>query len=215
MGSKTLSTFLKKKYKPEIEDRDGKDCFYCEQPFEHLLMSIIRLNDNDNPQEFDHLNNDTSYNDIANLVLAHKLCNIRKKTNNDWIIKAKKKLLENQRSARMPTSHAGSDKETATETDTNAIFIEIALFELNKWLKEIPKGEDTPRKEFIPRKEFKDLITAKGIKECGHGSQNSFDRILDALTTKEFFYIKEKDKQKKWIIRLRTKDDKDIFDEDK
>lgn len=194
-----------------IDDRDGKNCFYCEQPFQHKLMDIITLSIDDNPKEFEHLNNDEEDNRLENLVHAHKLCNQRKKQGFiEWENKARKKLRDNERSANIPTSHAGTDKETATETDTNAIFAEIVLKELADYL--MPKSNGESLRKEIPLKEFLDLVAGKGYKICGHASQNTMRRIIDMFCTTEFPYIKEKNKDtKRTIIRLRTEDDKDFF----
>lgn len=211
MVAKKLSSYLKKIFSPQIDERDGRDCFYCEQPFQSRLQSIISLSQDDNPQEYDHLNNDDTDNRLENLVKAHRLCNQRKKQGwKEFEMKARTKLRDNERSANIPQRI--SDKVTPTEIDTNELFTAIAVKELAFWL--IPQKNGEARKQTLPRKEFKDYLTGKGIKEVGHASQNTFDRILDALCTKEFYYIKEKDENKKWIIRLRTPEDKDIFDLD-
>jgi hypothetical protein len=209
--AKKLSTHLKKVFGPQIDDRDGKNCFYCELPFQHVLWDMISISKDPNPKEFDHLNNDEEDNRLENLVHAHRFCNQRKKNDNEWIVKAKKKLRDNERSASIPVSHANTQKETATETDTNAIFSEIVLKELANYL--MPKANGEALRQEIPLKEFLDLVAGKGYKECGHASQNTMRRIIDMFTTTEFPYIKVKD-NKKSIIRLRTEDDKDIFQQD-
>ena len=207
MVAKALSTFLKTKYKPMIQQRDGMNCFYCDKPFQSKLMSMITLSVNADTEVFDHLNNDATDNRPENLVLAHSVCNEHKKNNNEWIVKAKQKLRDNERSANIPIAHAGTDKETATETDTNAIFAEIVLKELADKL--LPKNNGVSLKEELPLKEFLDLVSAKGYKICGHASQNTMRRIVDMFCTTEFPYIKEKNESKRSVIRLRSEKEYD------
>lgn len=200
-----LTQYWKNKWKPIIEQRDSKNCFYCDKPFQHKLMDIITLSEQRNEQVFDHLNNDEDDTRVENVVLAHSLCNQRKKNNNEWIIKAKQKLRDNERSSNIPVSHAGTDKETATETDTNAIFADIVLKELADRL--MPKSNGEPRQDEIELKEFLDLVSGKGYKMCGHASQNTMRRIVDMFCTTEFPYVKEKNASKRSVIRLRSKDE--------
>ena len=212
MVAKKLSTYLKKLYNPIIEQRDGPNCFYCGNPFQHRLLDIITLSEDTNKRVFDHLNDDEEDNRVENLVHAHDLCNQRKIHHQDWIRKAKQKLRDNERSSIIPVSHANTDKETATETDTNAIFCEIVLKDLANYL--LPKANGEALRNEIPLKEFLDLVSGKGHKICGHASQNTMRRIVDMFCTTEFPYIKEKNRDtKKTIIRLRTEDDKDFFQE--
>ena len=205
MVARKLSTFLKRQYAPLIEQRDGNNCFYCQNPFQHKLLDIITLSEDTNEKVFDHLNDDEEDNRPENLVYAHKLCNQRKKTHNDWIIKAKQKLRDNERSANIPISHANTFKETEKETDKNAIFCDIVVKELAKYL--LADKDSKIKKEELGRKEFLDLVTAKGYKVCGHASQNTMARILDMFTTTEFPYIQEKNDSKKTMIRLRHEDE--------
>lgn len=205
MVAKKLSTFLKKKYKPIIEERDGKDCFYCGKPFRSTIDDLFSP-DKRLKQVFDHLNNDDSWNDEINLVLAHSICNEQKKSNSEWIIKAKQKLRDNQRSARIPESHMDSMKDTETETETNAVFAEIVLNELNRKLQSIEGN--APKKSYLILGDFLDVVTAKGYKEVGHASQNTMRRIVKMFCTTEFPFICEKDKDlRKFIIRLRDDDE--------
>jgi len=204
--AKRLSTFLKRKYEPIISDRDGKDCFYCEKPFPtKQIKNILFPIDKKMKRVFDHLNNDRTYNDVVNLVFAHSICNQQKKNNQSWISKAKAKLRDNERSADIPISHAGTDKETTTETDSNAVFCEIALKTLSEYLQ--PNGHIPAKTEEVMFKEFLDLVCAKAYKMVGHASQITMRRIVDMFCTKEFSYIKEKNQQKKYIIRLRKEDE--------
>lgn len=204
--AKRLSTFLKRKYEPTIFDRDGKDCFYCEKPFPTKKLGIISFStDKRMKRVFDHLNNDRSYNDVVNLVFAHSICNQQKKNNPAWISKAKTKLRDNEMSAEVPISHAGTDKETTTETDSNAVFCEIALKTLSYYLQ--PNGDIPAKTEQVIFKEFLDLVCAKCYKLVGHASQITMRRIVDMFCTKEFPYLKEKNEQKKYIIRLRKEEE--------
>jgi len=206
MVAKRLSTFLKTKYIPIIEDRDGKDCFYCEKPFPTKKLGFLSFPvDKKMKRVFDHLDNDRTHNDVTNLVLAHSICNQQKKNNQALINKAKAKLRDNERSADIPVSHAGTDKETTTETDSNAVFCEIALVGLQEFLQ--PNGQIPAKTEQLMFKEFLDLLSGRAYKIVGHASQITFRRIIDMFCTTGYQYIKEKNEQKRFIIRLRKEDE--------
>lgn len=206
MVAKKLSSHLKRLYDPQIDDRDGKDCFYCEKSFPSKVVNFITMSiDKNMEKEFDHLNNDDTDNRLENLVHAHRICNKHKMQNTSWIQKAKAKLRDNERSARIPVSHANTDKETATETDSNAIFCEIVLKELAYYLQ--PNGQVSARTEELMHKEFLDLVAGKAYKITGHASQNTMRRIVDMFCTKEYPYVKEKNDEKRFIIRLRREEE--------
>ena len=104
--------------------------FYCEEPFPPRIIQRV---DKRKKRVFDHLNDDATDNRCENLCFAHSICNEQKKYKPFWVAKAKKQLKENVRDANIETiSHGGSDKETGTEIDTNAIYYEIAI----KYLKD-------------------------------------------------------------------------------
>lgn len=198
MVAKKLSTFLKTKYLPIILERDGNNCFYCGGSFPNKFQETFQPG---KTREFDHLNNNEEDNRLENLCLAHRVCNQHKINNQSWINKARKKLRENERLAQIPEAHADTDKETPTETDTNAIFAEIVRKELSDRL--LPHGDNPPVETEILYKEFLDLCAAKGYKKTGHASQNTFRRIVDMFVTSEFPYMKVKNSDKKFIIILR------------
>lgn len=206
MVAKRLSTFLKSKYIPIIEDRDGTDCFYCEKSFPTKKLGFLSFPvDKNMKRVFDHLDNDRKHNDVTNLVFAHSSCNQNKKNNQAWINKAKAKLRDNEKSADIPISHAGTDKETTTETDSNAVFCEIALVAMQEFLQ--PNGQTPAKTEQIMFKEFLDLLSGRAYKIVGHASQITFRRIVDMFCTAEYQYIKVKNEQKRFIIRLRKEEE--------
>lgn len=200
---------MKIKREPIILSRDGENCFYCEKPFPTKFLGVIKFPfDRNMERVYDHLSNDPTDNRVENLVFAHSICNQQKKNNQAWINKAKTKLRDNEKSSDIPIAHAGTDKETSTETDSNNVFCEIALTSLAEYLQ--PNNDNPPKKQFINRKEFLDETAGKAYKVVGHASQITLARIVDMFCTKQFRYIKERDAQRKWIIRLRTpKDDED------
>ena len=206
MVARKISSHLKKKYDPLIDDRDGKDCFYCEKSFPTARLGFLKFKIDKNMKKvYDHLNNDRKDNRLENLVHAHSICNEQKKLNQAWINKAKSKLRDNERSADIPVAHAGTDKETATETDSNAIFCEIVLKSLQYHLQ--PNGQLPARTEQVMHKEFLDLVAGKAYKITGHASQNTMRRIVDMFCTTEYQYIKVKNEERRFIIRLRTEEE--------
>ncbi len=204
--SNKISQHIKRKFDPLIDDRDGKDCFYCEKPFPTKKLGILSFPiDKNLSKEYDHLNNDKTDNRLENLVHAHRLCNNQKRHSNKMIMKAKAKLRDNERSAEIPVSHANTDKETATETDSNAIFCEIALKALADNLQSNDKI--SAKTDELMFKEFLDLISGKAYKITGHASQNTMRRIVDMFCTSEYPYVKDKNQAKRFIIRLRKEDE--------
>jgi len=203
--AKRLSSFIKKRFNPLIEDRDGVNCFYCDKSFPTKKLGILSFSiDKNMIREFDHLNNDRSDNRLENLVHCHRICNRQKMKNNDWIYKAKAKLRDNERSTDIPIAHAGGEKEIGFETESNSIFCEVALKTLGE------KFQPDGKKDYLLKldlKEFVDLVTAKAYKIVGHCSQNTMIRIVNMFLTPEFQYIKEKDELRRWIIRLRKEEE--------
>lgn len=206
MVAKKMSQWHKDHYIPKIIERDGDLCFLCDGEFEKpdsRLMSILRK-DKPNPPVIHHLNNDESDNRLENWVRGHELCNQRMKFHppTEWVAKCLRKLRDNEKSA-IPTSHANNDKETHYETDTNSIFAKIVTDTLHKKL--VPNEDDSKPKPYsIDQSDFLDLVTGKGYKIVGHASQKTMERILKMFCTSEFRFIREKNKQKTWTIRLRT-----------
>lgn len=197
---------MKSKFEPIILARDGANCFYCEKPFPTKIFGVITLPiDKDQSKEYDHLNNDKAYNEVQNLVFAHRICNRQKMFNQAWINKARTKLRDNERSADLPSAHADTDKEISAESDTNNIFSQIVLETLAFFLQK--EGNNPPRTEEVNVKEFLDLVAGKAYKIIGHASQVTMRRILDMFCTKEFQYVKEKNNEWRWIIRLRKEDE--------
>jgi hypothetical protein len=204
--AKKLSVHLKRKYSPMIDDRDGTNCFYCDKAFPtKKIKNILFPIDKNLSKEFDHLNNDRTDNRFENLVHAHRICNRQKSKNNDWIYKAKAKLRDNEKSADFPIAHAGTDKVTSSETDSNSVYCEVILKTLGQHLH--PIGNLPARNQFVFRKEFLDLVAGKAYKLTGHASQITMGRILDMFCTSEYSYIKQKDESRKWIVRLRKEEE--------
>lgn len=199
MVAKKLSSWHKAKYTPIILDRDGSNCFYCEDPFPAIIIQKV---DKKKARVFDHLNNDPTDNRPENLCFAHSICNEQKKYKTEWIVKAKKHLRENVKESNLEVvSHANSDKETGTEIDTNAIYYEIAIKYLTDELN--PRGDEPPENAQIDFKNAMDVISARVRKRVGHSSQNTARRILDVLSCGEDSWLKVKDDENhKWILVL-------------
>ncbi len=182
-----------------IIHRDGDKCFFCPIPFVNRIKAKL-TNQEDYIREWDHLNNDETDNREENLVHAHRKCNRNKKFNAEMQVKATEKLKENERLAEIPQAHSKTDKETTAETDTNAVFINIAKSYLEEMLLSHsgrPSIEDN-----LNLKETADILAGKGIKKCGHGSPITFRRIIDVMCSGEFSFEKYKE-DGVWYIRLR------------
>lgn len=80
MTTKQLTMTRKVKWISYLINRDGKECFYCEQRFIEHNPRYRRV--------FDHLNNNEHDNRVENLVLCHSYCNELKKKDLDWQILA-------------------------------------------------------------------------------------------------------------------------------
>ena len=199
MVAKNWSSWHTAKYAKMILDRDGHDCFYCNEAFPPKIIQKI---DKQKARVVDHLNNNEEDNRPENVVFAHSICNEQKKYKNEWIVKAKKKLRENERLANIEViSHANSDKETGTEIDTNAIYYEVAI----KYLKDNlnPSGDKPPQESQIDYSNSLNIISAKVRKRVGHSSQNTARRIVDVLTAGEDDWLKVKDEEShRWVIIL-------------
>ena len=183
------------------------DFNFCTERAKKQQVGAIQVpTDTNLIKEYDHLNNDQTDNRLENLVHAHRICNRQKMLNNIWIIKAKTKLRDNERSAIvLPIAHTDTDRDITVETETNNIFAVITSQTLSYYLQR--DGDNPPRAEFVSEKKFLDLVTAKAYKITGHASQVTMRRVLDMFCTPEFQYVKQRDEKWHWIIRLRHDDE--------
>jgi len=194
MKTKQLTQNQKVKWTALIMKRDYADgqeptCFFCEQIF---LEGDPRWK-----KEWEHLNNNPEDNRPENLVWVHHLCNQKKKNNTDWQILANEKLQENIMWAESESESLGEggktpDKNTQPneQIDANKTESQLAEEYLNERL--LGRNENLPPETEIDYNETRDSLTYLHYKKYGHGSQNTFDRILKMLTSEAAPFDREK-----------------------
>ena len=193
--AKQLTLNLKTRYTPIILQRDYPNgvtptCFYCEQRFikNHPLWK----------KEWDHLDNDTTHNDVSNHVWAHAHCNERKKNDLDWQILASEKKKQNEKWAveslgegekkRVNTAH--TQTQPNEQIDANADAARLAEEFLIERL--LPRNGRPAIDDQIDFNEAADTIAYRCFKKHGHGSQNTITRILKMLTCDDSSFGREK-----------------------
>ncbi len=204
MVARSLTHHLKVTYYPLVIQRDGDKCFYCEKGFTRRSI-VLKLNPSQK-RVWDHLNNKPSDNRLENLVHAHAECNIKKKNNSDWQIKAYEKMRKNELDAELTESHANTLKETTAEMDSNSEGMKMVLSYLREQL--IPRGTKPPYETKIKVKDICDLLAGRMFKMLGHGSQESIRRHIDILTTSDWEFDRFK-QEGRWYVTLRY-EEKDI-----
>jgi len=192
MGTKQLTLNQKAKYTPILIRRDfpyGSQslCFYCEQRF---IPSNSKW-----AQEWDHLNNNTEDSRPENLVWAHADCNEKKKYNTDWQILAQEKLNANVKwhdSESLGGRGKIYDKNTQPneQIDANKTASQLTEEYLNERL--LGRSGNPPSETELDFNETKDSLTFLHYKQYGHGSQNTFDRILKMLTSEAAPFDRDK-----------------------
>lgn len=202
MATYRLSQKQKRNWRPRLIAHYGHICYYCETPF---LMEQHTMNGMQNPlaEEHDHLNDKEYDNRIENVVLAHKMCNSKKR----FEPKMKERALEQLRTNEafgIPELYTVDFQENAVEIEdeknreyneeiySNSEFAKITIEYLATKFKETDK---------IPFKSTVDSITYLCFERLGHASQNSIRRALDMFTSEEGTYYKFRDGGKQWISR--------------
>jgi len=184
-----ISYRMKQKYNPIIVKRDGSDCFYCYKPFTEL-----------DPAEIDHLNDNPSDNRPENWVRCHRHCNMEKKWNLDYKIRAADKLEENERSL--------SVCEKVSEITNNELTSSQARSDANKEL-----GINYLRTHVVDEGQatLNEIVPAM-VNYCnsvnGTGSQSAMYRYVTDVCNRyngEFKKIKEKGII---VIRVRKEEQK-------
>ncbi len=192
MRTKQLTLNQKAKYTPILIRRDFPDggpslCFFCEQRFIPNKSKWL--------QEWEHLNNNPEDNRPENLVWAHAYCNEKKKYKTDWQILAQEKLEANVKwhdSESLGERGETSDKNTQPneQIDANKAESQLAEEYLNARL--LGRNGNPPPESELDYNETKDSLTYLHFKKFGHGSQNTFDRILKMLTSEVATFDREK-----------------------
>jgi len=147
---------------PIIVERDGYRCFYCNGEFT-----------NNHPAEYDHLNNNPDDSRPENLVFAHHECNNKKKNNSDWQIRAREKLLQNEKAVlacERRQADTGTTQELTSSQQISKALRPIAL----QWLEEHTLIE----KEIILRDAIHAIVFLCQ-KQTGWGSPATIYRYID------------------------------------
>ena len=163
-----LTTSQKDRYMPILIQRDGANCYYCKLPFDPLAQDLKRT--------FDHLDNDRTNNDIANLVLAHWKCNQMKKYNVEYKVMAADKRNENLDSMDECVPIPPTHKEASREIDIN-----VALKKLTwEYLHDRLVGDKVhpPREKKLELNDTASSISFIFWERTGHGSSETVKRHI-------------------------------------
>ena len=147
---------------PRIVERDCYLCFYCEGEF-----------DENHPAEYDHLNNNPNDSRDENLVLAHHKCNIEKKSNIEWKMRAIDKLHQNEKTllaSERKLADTGTTEELTSSQKINQVNEPIA----KQWL-----AEHLLMEPEIVLKDAVSAIVNLCRKQTGFGSQPAIRRYIE------------------------------------
>jgi len=204
MYKETLTATKKDKAHPVILQRDGDGCFYCklEGHDPRFIPEIKGFEPN-----FDHLDDNPENNAIENLVLAHQSCNVKKRTNYDWKIKALEKQEQNKvwisplgERERVGEGQFEQHKSTAElkEPDINLVINKLVKSYLQE---KLPK--DSPNNlYYAPILRSLHYLTIQ--QTGGRGSEQAVRRSLDAFCSEFSSWEDYKDGTGKRMIRRRT-----------
>ena len=198
MNTKQLTLNKKAKFTPIIIERDYPDgaehtCVFCGQSFiEH---------DPYWKKEWEHLNNDDTVNEDWNLAWAHARCNRIKKFSSELQIIAHEKIISNKKWVSRSLGGGKTNKETQPneQIDANKAESQLAEEYLNARL--LGRNGNPPPESELDYNEVKDSLTYLHYKKFGHGSQNTFDRILKMLTSEVATFDREKRNGRMKIFR--------------
>lgn len=184
----------------------GKVCYYCESQF---IEEQHRCFGYESPYKmvYDHLNDMNDDNRPANIVLAHNICNQRKKRSDQWKLKASIQLKQNEVDGIIDQLCENENRKNAirdenTEDDKNREYNE-ELFSNPEFMKIAEEYilEKLSVAERIPYKTTRDSIAMKCFKIIGHCSPNTIDRAIDMLVSDEGKLYKFRDGGKQWISK--------------
>jgi len=181
---KHLSISLKQKYLPLIIKRDGENCSYCGKKLNHRTHI------------YEHLNNNRSYNELENIVLACHSCNNKKPHDSEMQKLALKKLEENEKSNFM-RERSLEDEINSHEASTE-IEINVSNFDITEqYISDVVNCDG-----YISYSDALNSCVALCKEKTGHGSQQSVRNYLAALTsTLGCFEITRDENSKKIIVK--------------
>jgi len=181
---KHLSISLKQKYLPLIIKRDGENCSFCGKKLDHKTHI------------FEHLNNNRSYNELENIVLACQSCNNKKSHDPEMKKLALEKLMVNEKSNFMRERNL-EDEINSHEASTE-IEINVSNFDITEqYISDVVNCDG-----YIGYSDALNSCVALCKEKTGHGSQQSVRNYLAALTsTLGCFEITRDENRKKIILR--------------
>jgi ribonuclease HII len=177
-----LTTTQKDKKIKRLVERDGGDlCFYCvklgkDPKFVHGDKNLRRT--------IDHLVNKKGYNQLENLVLAHWICNEKKKDTPEMQVMGNEKLKENQRNADLqPLIEKEEEEQRIAKKETS----ELKEVDMNLIVNKIAKAYLA---EKIPEANNSNIYYSQALNSIhyltieqtgGRGSDQAARRSLDAF----------------------------------
>ena len=181
--NKTLTTNKKDKLFPVKLEEQKRKCVLCNMPFEHNIIWNESCC-------FDHLNDDRKDNSDTNLGLVHRECNLIKRYNIDYKIRAAdwKRHLESKISLSLggregekkTPAHPEPDNEELNEGQINLVVNKLAQSQLEELLPE-NSAEQISYHRVLSNIHYL-LIKQTG----GRGSEQASRRALDNLTKSEY-----------------------------
>jgi len=178
--TKTLTTSLKQKYLPQLIQRDGFSCHYCQK---QLGSDYV----------YDHLDDNRFHNQIENIVLACQSCNIKKATHFDLQFLAQEKRKQNEEMGLKFVEDRSISENLPSE------------IEINKTLYNFTKQYITERVNTdgsLPYTDALNEIVYLCQEKFGHGSEQTVRRYINQLTCGVADYQVIKDQEgKKQIVK--------------
>ncbi len=168
--AKYLTTAQKERMTPILIKRDGANCFYCTKPFQVGLSKQFK-------RTCDHLDNNSTHNEIENIVLSHFECNQLKKSYPEYRIMAESKLIDNHNAFDLVSeSEPTPPKPASKEIDLNVMAKKLTWEYIQERL--VRQGK--------PALNYND--TAHSIsfmmwELSGHGSSETIKRYLNDFTS--------------------------------
>lgn len=195
--AKSLTPRLKGLRTPFIllRDYDGQEptCIFCEQRFMQGSTKWMKT--------WEHLDGETSNEELWNLAWAHKYCNNRKNGSIEFTVIADDKIIENKKwESEFDFEGFARERERENKTDEQTeIDLNVAHRQIvSEFLAEKVSTESTW--------EFNDAINCITLRcetNTGHGSKQSVRNYLDVQCCSEGKYQKEKINGKT-VLKRRT-----------
>jgi hypothetical protein len=160
-----LSHKQKREWFSFIVERDGYKCIYCLKSFSQ-----------ENPAEYDHLNNNDEDNRPENLALVHHSCNVKKKYNTDLEVFANEKLKENEKST------FACERTLADTATTDGLSSQQEINKINMRITEQFLLEHSINDEELILRDIVNAIVDICQKNNHSGSQSAVYRYIDSLT---------------------------------